>query len=122
MIVVGALWSFFTGSSVGRLVSGVAAAAVAVVLAYGAGSLSGRMAARAECNAAALRAELAAVKRDLKIQQDLSAFAGAERDQLATHSANLDAKVTRYEKELASRPAPACAATDVDVRRLRNIR
>ena len=73
------------------------------------------------CHEAQLRAVIATQARDLKAWELADATAKDEQARLASELIELQQMVTDYEKELLLKPAPACALSDDDARRLRGI-
>jgi hypothetical protein len=77
---------------------------------------------RSKCDAAALRAELAATKRDLNIQRDVADLVRKQAAVIEQEKSDLDKKVIEYEMELAKRPSAAgCRIGPDDLKRLRGI-
>lgn len=103
----------FLASGVGRYVAG----ALLLLVAYGAGYARGGSRAEGKCEAAALRADLAAARQDLRLARDLAAMdAAAHKDAAALAAAN-----QRIVDDLRSQP-PRCRLSGDDARRLRGIR
>ena len=77
---------------------------------------------RSKCDAAALRSELAAARRDLNIQRDVADLARQQAAAIELEKTELDKKVSDYEADLAKRPVAAgCRIGPDDLRRLRTI-
>jgi hypothetical protein len=103
----------------------IAAAFVGLAVVYGAGYYRGASKAGAACDAAAARAELATVKRDLSIAKSAQESADRIAADLSSQARSLAEKVTAYEEAIKSAEAgnPAgCALTGDDLRRLQSIR
>lgn len=94
-----------------------AIAAAVVLIAFGI-YLKGRADVRAECNAAALRAEIATLKHDLAAIRKAEADEKARAEGLDALAARQAQKLKEYEDELAKRP-DRCVLTPDDSRRLR---
>jgi hypothetical protein len=75
------------------------------------------------CNAANMRAQIAALKRDLAIQRDTAQVAQSQAQELQRQSDDLNRRVDQYEAERAKAfNGAACRLSPDDVRRLRDIR
>lgn len=116
-IIVGWIFQKLFGS----VLFWIAGGAVASFLAYNAGQFVGYNRATDRCNAAALEAQLEAVKRDIEIEKKVTEQVTRERDILDAQAEDLERKVAKYETELAKRK-DKCPLTKSDVRRLRNIK
>lgn len=77
--------------------------------------------AAAQCHEAQLRAIIATQARDLKAWEAADKVAKDEQARMAAENIELNQMVTDYEKELLLKPAPGCALSDADARRLRDI-
>lgn len=95
--------------------------AILAVALIGGAYWKGYSAASANCHEAAVRAELAAVQKDLSIAQDAATAAQIAQAELQATALETDRKVERYEDELAKRPATGCALDGSDVDSLRGI-
>lgn len=76
-------------------------------------------AANANCNAAALRAELAVVRADLHNAEGAARVAEAQSRTLTAEAMDADARIRQYETTLAGRDA--CILTPDDASRLRDL-
>jgi cobalamin biosynthesis protein CbiD len=106
----------FLLSPIGRLI-GIGALALAV-----AGGIwkSGYNYASRACEAAALRAELAAAQQDLNAEREAAARAKAAIDDLSKQKESDDAAISQLQVELSKRPVAAqCRLDGDDARRLR---
>lgn len=102
----------------GAIMAGVLAAAFGVYSAkvYFAGYHS----AEAKCEAAALRAKIAAMKADLDAAQAAAKDADARADAIRAEAETTKELTNAYIAELAKRPNGACALNDADLRWLSN--
>jgi len=118
-LVGGAALSWLRGNLMVIAISAVAVGLTGLV-AGGYGYLSGYNSARAKCQTATLKRQIAELQRDRDVQK-ITAESNAARVRVLEETANkLDQRVADYEAELAKRPANAsCALTDDDIRRLR---
>ena len=95
-----------------------AAAVVAVLSVLGGAYLKGRSDANANCNAAALRAEIAILKRDADVQKaadEVEAKALVESEALNN---SMQMEISDYAEKLKARP-DRCPLSGADVERLR---
>lgn len=89
---------------------------IACLLAFGAGYFKGKWKAEGECQTAALKAEIAELKLELKTQKDADAEEASATAELAKEKAELEQKVSAYEDELAKRPDEGCAVNEGDLK------
>lgn len=81
---------------------------------------AGAKSARRQCQEAALRAELAAVRRDLTISQQAAADADRRAKSLEQSTRADDERIKRLEADIAKRPVDRrCLLTPDDLRRMR---
>lgn len=95
--------------------------AVAIFLAYNAGTFVGHSRAVAKCNAAAVQAQLDAAKADLEIARKVAEQVVKEMEVLDMQASDLEDKVAQYEDELRKR-TDRCPLSKSDVRRLRSLK
>lgn len=100
----------------------IGCAALALLLGLAIGFVKGEQSATATCNAANLKAKIAALERDTSIQKATAEEATAALAEIAQQKSDLDGKVSSYETELAKRNDGACRLSPADIERLRNIR
>lgn len=123
----GAAWSVVSRvpavQAAGKYLAIGGTAALILVGAYTAGNIVGKIAARAETNAAweakGLKNKVATLNRDLEIQRNTAERAVLSEQALAATAAGLEQKIAEYETNVPTNNA--CLATDADVRGLRDI-
>ena len=93
----------------------LAAAGIAGMLVAGA-YFKGRSDANANCRAAALQAQVEALKRDIKVQLEADAYEAAQMIELETENDKKDMEIAEYVKKLAERPTDSrCLLDDLDI-------
>lgn len=118
--LVGAIKALFQflKTPVGQVV-GIALLCGACVFA---GDMIGTRRQSAKCHEAQREAELAAARRDIDAHKAAADSANRTATELQTYADQLETKVQSYEAELAKRPKnAACAATQGDIRRLKDL-
>lgn len=93
-------------------------AGLAGVIAMGGAYVKGRMDAAQNCREAELRAEIAAMKRDLAVAEEARSLEAAQAVELETRRQELEQEIAAYETALALRPEPACTLSPDDIDRL----
>ena len=96
----------------------LAAGAAGSLAAY----LKGRADASARCQEAALRAELATLKRDMAAWRTAEQVEDRLQAELESELREMEKKVGAYEKELSERPDSKCALDQRDIDGLRGNR
>lgn len=89
--------------------------------AVAAGYIRGQSDAGARCEAAALRDQVAGLKRDIEAARRAAEDAQTRSAAIAAREAELQERVTDYEQALALRPDSGCRLDADDVRRLREL-
>lgn len=106
-----------------RILAGVGLGGLALVIAFGAGSIYAGIQHRAADQSARLAAELAAEKEAARLARDQAADAAARARRLADLAAETQGAYDAFRAEIAARPPPAaCALAPGELDALRRLR